>query len=104
MLTMPILSNRIQSFKFEILTLILLTISAFLFLHFATYPQQATTQTETFTYTLTNVNDTGYYGEALDGTGVFFTNDYTQQELHKGDTIKVTFEDYEIITNVELIQ
>lgn len=104
MLTLPILSSRFQSYKFELLTIAILTLAAITFTAFAEYPQQATTQTETYTYTLTNVNDTGYYGLAEDGTGVYFTSQETQQELHKGDQIRVTFEDYETITNVELIK
>ncbi|MED3562287.1 hypothetical protein [Bacillus xiapuensis] len=64
-------------------------------------------QTETFTYTITDVSSEGYYGTAEDQTGVFLTRDMGDNlHLNKGNVINVTFpvDDYETILNVELVK
>ena len=64
-------------------------------------------QTETFTYTITNVTSEGYYGTAKDQTGVFLTRDMgSNLHLNKGNVIKVTFpvNDSETILNIEKLK
>lgn len=61
--------------------------------------------TETYSYTISKINDNEYIGAATDGAGVIFTADLLQPHQHItiGDAVEVAFpvDDYETILSIK---
>ncbi|MBD1379170.1 hypothetical protein [Metabacillus arenae] len=76
-------------------------------------PASESQQTETpqqkelvkFTYTVTQINGSEYYGEASDGTGIYFTSENIQSsEINVNDQIIAFFEPENIVDGLVKVE
>jgi hypothetical protein len=105
------MKNLTNLIKLSLITLTILSISFILFSSLQPNLQaEQPNQTDSHTYIITSTQNNEYHAQSTtDNTGLFFTQsdltnvNQSSMQLSEGDTILVSFDDYETITSIKLI-